>query len=132
MEKKEEQFIYATGRRKSALARVYIQRGKGAFSVNKKELDSYFVLANLRQVALSPLELINSKDFTVKTYVKGGGISGQAGAIKLGLARALSQLDPELRFSFRKEGYLTRDSRRVERKKYGQKGARKKFQYSKR
>ena len=130
---KKTKYFYATGRRKNALARVYLEKGDGKFSVNKRSLENYFALANLRQIALLPLEFINSKDtITVKAFVKGGGVSGQAGAIKLGLARALSQFNPEWRVEFRKENFLTRDSRKVERKKYGQKGARKKFQYSKR
>ena len=130
--KKKGQF-YSIGRRKNALARVYIQVGEGDFFVNKRELKNYFVLASFARTALMPLELVKfRKKINVKAFVKGGGVSGQAGAIKLGLSRALLKFNPEWKTKFRSEGFLTRDSRVVERKKYGQKGARAKFQYSKR
>ena len=130
--KKTGQF-HSIGRRKDALARVYIQTGNGEFFVNKREINKYFTLPSFAKTALMPLELVKFKTkMNVKVFVKGGGISGQAGAVKLGLSRALSKFNPEWRVKFRSEGFLTRDSRVVERKKYGQKGARAKFQYSKR
>ncbi len=132
LSQKKGQF-YSIGRRKNALARVYIQVGEGDFFVNKRELKNYFVLASFARTALMPLELVKfRKKINVKAFVKGGGVSGQAGAIKLGLSRALLKFNPEWKTKFRSEGFLTRDSRVVERKKYGQKGARAKFQYSKR
>ncbi len=132
LSQKKGQF-HSIGRRKNALARVYIQTGGGNFFVNKRELKNYFVLASFARTALMPLELVKfRKKINVKAFVKGGGVSGQAGAIKLGLSRALLKFNPEWKTKFRSEGFLTRDSRAVERKKYGQKGARAKFQYSKR
>ena len=124
---------HAIGRRKTSTARVYLETGKGNILVNKKEFKEYFPLASLQTTVTNPLNLkeINAQ-FNIRAFVKGGGISGQAGAIQLGIARALLQYEPEWKLPFRKNGFLTRDSREVERKKYGQKGARAKFQYSKR
>ncbi len=124
---------YGTGRRKSSVARVYLRPGTGNIVVNKRPIDQYFGRETLKMVVRQPLELTNTTDqFDVYVNVKGGGLSGQAGAIRHGLARALQESDEELRSPLKKAGMLTRDSRRVERKKYGQPGARKRFQYSKR
>jgi len=125
--------IYATGRRKSAIARVWIKLGSGLISANKKSLMAYFNRDTLRMIIEQPLLLAGGLDkFDVEAKVHGGGKSAQADAMKLGMARALVEYDPELRSVMRKNGFLTRDPREKERKKYGQPGARKRFQYSKR
>ena len=122
-----------TGRRKEAVARVRLVPGDGNFVVNGRSLDEYFPTRVHRMVAQAPLRLVGrEKDFDVVATIKGGGISGQAGAIRLGIARALIDLDPELRAQLKDEGYLTRDAREKERRKYGLKKARKAPQYSKR
>ncbi len=124
---------YGTGRRKSSTARVYLRPGKGNFVVNRTDINTYFNRDSLKLMMNQPLELVNLVDnFDILVNVKGGGKSGQAGAIRLGIARALLQYDPNLRSSLKKQGMLTRDARKVERKKYGQPGARKRFQFSKR
>ena len=124
---------YGTGRRKSSTARVYLRPGKGNFVVNRTDINTYFNRDSLKLMMNQPLELVNLLDnFDILVNVKGGGKSGQAGAIRLGIARALLQYDPNLRSSLKKQGMLTRDARKVERKKYGQPGARKRFQFSKR
>ncbi|OQX29568.1 MAG: 30S ribosomal protein S9 [Spirochaeta sp. LUC14_002_19_P3] len=124
---------YGTGRRKTSIARVYIREGAAAFQVNGKSLAEYFDLANLRSIIQQPLAVTaNDNKLNIYVNVSGGGISGQAGAIRHGLARALAELDEKNRPSLKANGFLTRDSRMVERKKYGQPGARKKFQFSKR
>lgn len=124
---------YGTGRRKSSTARVYLRPGKGNFVVNRTDISTYFNRDSLKLMMNQPLELVNLVDnFDILVNVKGGGKSGQAGAIRLGIARALLQYDPNLRSSLKKQGMLTRDARKVERKKYGQPGARKRFQFSKR
>jgi small subunit ribosomal protein S9 len=124
---------YGTGRRKSSTARVYLRPGNGNIVVNRKGLDEYFVRDSLKLVLRQPLETTNTvNQFDILVNVCGGGKSGQAGAIRLGIARALLEFNPELRSSLKRRGMLTRDSRRVERKKYGQPGARKRFQFSKR
>ena len=124
---------YGTGRRKSSTARVYLRPGKGNFVVNRTDIDTYFNRDSLKLMMNQPLELVNLLDnFDILVNVKGGGKAGQAGAIRLGIARALLQYDPNLRSSLKKQGMLTRDARKVERKKYGQPGARKRFQFSKR
>ena len=129
----ETKCYYGLGRRKRSTARVYVEPGNGKFFINKRESKNYFPLEHLRRLALMPLKLkAVEKKFNIKAFVKGGGMSGQAGSIRLGIARALLQYEPDWRSDLRKEGLLTRDSRKVERKKYGQKGARAKFQYSKR
>lgn len=129
----EKKYYYGLGRRKTSTARVYLEKGKGIFFINKRELKEYFPIDNLRVLAIMPLQLKDIvSTFNIKAFVKGGGISSQAGAIRLGIARALLEYNPEWRKDLRKNGLLTRDSRVVERKKYGQKGARAKFQYSKR
>jgi len=124
---------YGTGRRKSSIARVWLVPGKGSIRINKRTLDDYFGRESLSNVVEKPLELVNKKnELDVFAKVEGGGITGQAGAIQHGIARALLQYDPTLRLILKKEGLLTRDARMKERKKYGQKGARARFQFSKR
>jgi small subunit ribosomal protein S9 len=124
---------YGTGRRKSSIARVWLVPGKGSIKINKRTLDDYFGRESLSNAVEKPLELVNKKnELDVFAKVAGGGITGQAGAIQHGIARALLQHDPTLRLILKKEGLLTRDARMKERKKYGQKGARARFQFSKR
>ncbi len=124
---------YATGKRKDAVARVWVKPGPGKITVNGKELDTYFARPALRMILKQPLELTDrSSQYDVVCTVAGGGLSGQAGAVRHGLARALTFYEPELRGSLKKAGFLTRDSRTVERKKYGKAKARRSFQFSKR
>ena len=124
---------YGTGRRKSSTARVYLRPGNGNIIVNRTDIDKYFNRDSLKLVLSQPLEATNTTNkFNILVNVCGGGKAGQAGAIRLGIARALLEFDPNLRPELKKRGMLTRDSRRVERKKYGQPGARKRFQFSKR
>lgn len=121
------------GRRKTAIARVYIQPGSGAVTINNKELKDYFLSSTLHYQVQLPFEKTNTiGQFDVKVNVRGGGTSGQAEAVRLGIARALCEIDAEHRPLLKKDGLLTRDSRMVERKKPGQKKARKRFQFSKR
>ncbi|MDT0648517.1 30S ribosomal protein S9 [Autumnicola edwardsiae] len=125
--------IHKIGRRKTAVARVYVSDGNGNITVNKKEMNDYFTTGTLQYKVNQPLNLTgNDKTFDVKVNVYGGGITGQAEAIRLALSRAMVELDEENRTTLKPEGLLTRDPRMVERKKYGQKKARKKFQFSKR
>ena len=127
-----EQF-YGTGRRKSSKARVYLSKGKGAITVNNRPLDEFFGRETACMVVRQPLEKLEMTDmFDINATVEGGGISGQAGAIRLGLTRALMEYDGELRSPLRKAGFVTRDAREVERKKVGLHKARKATQYSKR
>jgi small subunit ribosomal protein S9 len=122
-----------TGRRKTSVARVYLRPGKGQMTVNGRELKEFFHREENRIIARQPLALLEKTgDFDVLVTVHGGGESGQAGAIRHGVARALVNFDDSLIKTLRAEGYLTRDPRMVERKKYGQRGARRKFQFSKR
>ena len=122
-----------TGRRKEAVARVRLVPGTGSFDINGRTLDDYFPTRVHRMVAVAPLRLLGrEKDFDVIATIRGGGIAGQAGAIRLGIARALLDLDPEVRAQLKAEGYLRRDAREKERRKYGLKKARKAPQYSKR
>lgn len=124
---------YATGKRKTAVARVWITPGTGAHSVNKLALDTYFERLTSRMVARQSLELLELIDkYDVFATVAGGGKSAQAEAVRHGIARALTSEDPERRRTLKRAGYLTRDSRQKERKKYGRPGARKRFQFSKR
>ncbi len=124
---------YGTGRRKSAIARVFLRPGTGIWKVNDKEFDAYFVTEQQRVSAKRTLALTElAGSFDVVTTVKGGGVAAQADAVKMGVARALLEFNPELRKALKTEGLLTRDARVKERKKYGQKGARKRFQFSKR
>ena len=128
-----EQYIWGTGRRKTSIARVRIKKGNGKILVNDKDLDSYFPIDRERGMVRTPLKTTKTLgEFDVFVNVKGGGLAGQAGAISLGIARALSKSNPTLAESLRGGGFLTRDSRMKERKKYGQKGARKSFQWTKR
>ncbi|MBU4319866.1 MAG: 30S ribosomal protein S9 [Thermodesulfovibrionales bacterium] len=123
----------ATGRRKSSIARVSMYPGNGRMVVNEKPLDSYFVRETLRMMIRQPLELTGmSGKYNITATVVGGGLSGQAGALRHGISRAILSIDNDLRLKLKKEGFLTRDPRETERKKYGQKGARKRFQFSKR
>ncbi len=125
--------FYGTGRRKEATARVWLEEGEGDLIVNKQPLDEYFGRKVDRIVALQSLELVGKRGaVNIKVNVTGGGKSGQAGAIRHGITRALMEMDPELRGQLKKAGFVTRDARSVERKKYGQPGARKRFQFSKR
>lgn len=124
---------YGTGRRKSATARVYLRPGGGHFKVNGAAIDSYFKNEALRMIIRQPLQLTDTVNkFDVVVNVNGGGSAGQAGAVRHGIARALLEFNAELRKKLKKAGLLTRDPRAKERKKYGQKGARKRFQFSKR
>jgi small subunit ribosomal protein S9 len=124
---------YGTGRRKSAIARVFLRPGTGEWKVNGKAYDEYFVTEQQRVSAKRSLAVVEmSTTFDVVTTVKSGGVSAQADAVKMGVARALIEFNPELRKALKVEGMLTRDARQKERKKYGQKGARKRFQFSKR
>ena len=124
---------YGTGRRKSSVARVYLVPGKGDIIVNKKSLDDYFGLETLKMIVRQPLVATQTEDkFDIKVNVFGGGYTGQAGAIRHGIARALLTVDSEYRAALKKEGYLTRDPRMKERKKYGLKKARRAPQFSKR
>ena len=124
---------YATGKRKNAVARVWIKSGSGNLSINGKAIKDYFSRPVLNMLVHQPLELTNKK-MNVDTVitVSGGGLSGQAGAIRHGISKALSLLDPNLRSILKSEGFLTRDSRIVERKKYGRRKARRRYQFSKR
>jgi len=124
---------YGTGRRKTSTARVFLRPGSGAVSVNHKSFDAFFPTEALRTQIRQPLVLTETSDkFDVLATVAGGGVSGQAGAIRLGIARALVEYNGELRKQLKTEGLLTRDARAKERKKYGMAGARKRFQFSKR
>ncbi len=125
--------IYATGKRKNAIARVWLSPGEGKIIVNEKVLGDYFGRETLQMIVKQPLELVERiGKINVSANVCGGGLSGQAGAIRHGITKALVLMDSALRERLKKEGLITRDSREKERKKYGQKGARKRFQFSKR
>ncbi len=125
--------FYATGKRKDSVAKVWLTPGSGKIIINKKDLNDYFELNVTRDLLSSPLALTENSDvFDVKVSVLGGGKSGQAGAIRLGVSKALVLSDPDLRGVLKSAGFLTRDARKKERKKYGQKGARASFQFSKR
>jgi len=124
---------YGTGRRKTSVARVYLRPGSGEYKVNGRPFNEYFVTEAQRSSARQPLlSTDTASSFNVVANVSGGGVNGQADAMKLGIARALMQFNAELRKKLKTEGMVTRDSRGKERKKYGQKGARKRFQFSKR
>ena len=125
--------IQSTGRRKAAIARVRLRPGDGTITVNRRAVDDYFPSATHRMVLTEPLRLVDkAEDYDVDATLDGGGISGQAGALRSGIARALSELEPELRLPLKRAGFLTRDPREKEQKKYGLKKARKAPQYSKR
>ena len=124
---------YATGRRKNAIARVWVKPGSGKITVNGRESESYFMRPVLRMVINQPFEVTNrTGQFDVVCTVTGGGLSGQAGALRHGISRALTYFEPGLRTALKAEGFLTRDARTVERKKYGRAKARRSFQFSKR
>lgn len=125
--------INAIGRRKSAVARVYVSEGKGTITINKKELETYFPSSLLQYVVKQPLNKLNvAEQYDIKVNLDGGGITGQAQALRLAIARALVKINAENKPALKSEGFLTRDARQVERKKPGQPKARKKFQFSKR
>jgi small subunit ribosomal protein S9 len=129
----QENVYYATGKRKSAIARTWLTPGKGTIVINDRPIEDFFKIGTARSIMTQPLALTNLTDsFDIKIRVLGGGISGQAGAIRLGITRALMLYDPELRKVLKRAGYVKRDPRVKERKKYGQKGARARFQFSKR
>lgn len=128
-----EPLAYGTGKRKCSIARVYLRTGSGRILVNQRPVEDYFPRDTYRNWVAQPLLATEQgKNFDVDARVKGGGLSGQAAAVRLGIARALSEKDSRLRPELKRRGFLTRDARRKERKKYGQPGARKRFQYSKR
>jgi len=125
--------IIAVGRRKEAVARVKVTQGKGNILVNLRSLESYFPLEEHQKIVKQPLEITDTLNkYDISANIRGGGLSGQAAALRLGIARALAELEPEFKDKLRKLGFLTRDPRMKERKKYGQKGARKRFQWTKR
>jgi small subunit ribosomal protein S9 len=125
--------VITVGRRKTSVARVKVIQGTGTIRVNNRSIEEYFPLATLRQEVTDPLRVTNTiSKYDIFANVEGGGSTGQAGAVRLGIARALVKLDDDLRVSLRNAGLVTRDPRMVERKKYGQKKARKRFQFSKR
>jgi len=125
--------FYATGRRKEAVARVWVSPGSGKITVNDRDFDNFFPAETHRMIVEQPLVVLAKKgEYDIRATVRGGGTSGQAGAVRHGLARALVNSDEDFRKQLRKAGLLTRDARAVERKKYGQPGARKRFQFSKR
>ena len=129
----KQEYVWGTGRRKRSVARVRLLQGSGKIIINGRSVEKFFTEEKHRKDVFAPLDAtsnLEKLDFRIR--VNGGGVSGQAGAVVLGIARALKKFDPELDHTLRVGGFLTRDSRMVERKKYGQKGARKKFQFSKR
>ncbi len=128
-----EQLIHAVGKRKTSVARVWMKPGTGRIIINNRPMEDYLTRETDRVIIMEPLRITEKEgQFDIKVNVRGGGISGQAGAIRHGISRALVTLDPELRDTLKKGGFLTRDPRMKERKKYGQRGARARFQYSKR
>lgn len=125
--------VNALGRRKSAVARVYVSEGKGKITINNRDLNDYFTTGTLQYVVMQPLNLLGvAGQYDIKVNLDGGGITGQAEALRLGISRALIEINPESRPALKHAGFLTRDPREVERKKPGQPGARKRFQFSKR
>ncbi|RPD95849.1 30S ribosomal protein S9 [Aureibaculum marinum] len=127
------EIVHKIGRRKTAVARAYVSKGTGNITINKRELDNYFTTSTLRYKVLQPLTLTdNEKNYDIKVNVFGGGVTGQAEAIRLAITRALVAIDEDYKAILKPEGLLTRDPRMVERKKFGQKKARKKYQFSKR
>ena len=124
---------YGTGKRKTAVARVFLRPGSGTTTINGRPFDDYFTTVNQRELAKEALQAVdNASQFDFYITVKGGGLSGQAGAVRHGIAKALVDFNPELRGVMKEHGFLTRDARKKERKKYGQRGARARFQFSKR
>ena len=130
--KKDANISLGTGRRKTAIARVYMRKGAGQITINGKELNAYFPLPLQRDLVRSPLQVCGVDDVDLLVTVQGGGLEGQAVAVRHALARALVKADEERRKALKEQGFLTRDPRKRERKKYGQPGARKRFQFSKR
>jgi small subunit ribosomal protein S9 len=129
----QENVYYATGKRKTAIARTWLKSGSGAVTVNNRNLEDYFPLESARMELLKPLVMTNNVGkYDVKVTVIGGGPSGQAGAIRHGITRALIEIDPDYRQPLKRAGFVKRDPRKKERKKYGQRGARARFQFSKR
>ncbi|MGB5986810.1 MAG: 30S ribosomal protein S9 [Desulfobacterales bacterium] len=129
----EQSVYYATGRRKSATARTYMTPGSGTINVNGRPMEEYFCVPSARKHLLQPLELTNTAgQYDIRIRVQGGGIKGQAGAVRHGITRALMLINPEYRTPLKRAGFVRRDDRVKERKKYGQKGARARFQFSKR
>ena len=129
----KENIYYATGKRKNAIARTWLTPGNGEISINNRPVEAYFPVETLRTELLEPCKLTNTAgSFNVKVSVKGGGIAGQAGAVRHGITKALILTDADLRIPLKKAGFVKRDPRVKERKKYGQKGARARFQFSKR
>jgi len=129
----KENIYYATGKRKSAIARTWLTPGTGEISINNRSVEAYFPVETLRNELLEPFKLTNTAgSFNVKVSVTGGGIAGQAGAVRHGITKALILTDADLRIPLKKAGFVKRDPRVKERKKYGQKGARARFQFSKR
>jgi len=129
----KENTYYATGKRKTSIARTWLKPGKGEIIINNRSLDEYFSVPSMREELIQPFKLTNTfGSFDVKVSVKGGGVHGQSGAVRHGITRALILSDPDLRIPLKKAGFVKRDPRVKERKKYGQKGARARFQFSKR
>jgi small subunit ribosomal protein S9 len=129
----KEKIYYATGKRKTAIARTWLKSGSGQIIVNNRPVEEYFPTETMRAKLMEPLKITNMLDsFNVRVNVKGGGISGQVGAVRHGITKALIFADPDLRMPLKKAGFVKRDPRVRERKKYGQKGARARFQFSKR
>ena len=133
MSKAKSYDLHTIGRRKTSVARVYVTRGTGKILINSRDVQNYFPKATSRYIVFQPLNLLKANEnYDFKINVKGGGVTGQAGAIRLGIARALLKLTPNSRAELKAAGFLTRDPRKVERKKYGLSGARKSYQFSKR
>ena len=129
----ERNVYYATGKRKTSIARTWLEPGTGKITVNDRSLDDYFKVGTAKIIMLQPLSLTNTQEtYDIRVRVLGGGITGQAGAIRHGITKALLQVEPDLRQVLKKAGFITRDARVKERKKYGQKGARARYQFSKR
>ena len=129
----KDNIYYATGKRKTAIARIWLKPGKGEIIINKRSIDDYFLIQSAQMTMMQPLVLTNTVgSYDIKVRVLGGGIACQAGAIRHGITKALIDMDPDLRQILKKAGFVKRDARVKERKKYGQKGARARFQFSKR
>jgi len=129
----QDNVVYATGKRKMAVARTWLKPGKGEIIINNKPVEQYFALESARHMLLEPLEMTDSIGaYDIKVNVKGGGTLGQAGAVRHGITKALAIMNPDLRLVLKKAGFIKRDPRTKERKKYGQRGARARFQFSKR
>lgn len=129
----QENFYYATGRRKTAISRTWMKPGTGEIIINNRPVEEYFPVEATREVMIQPFKITNTLgSYDIKATVVGGGIAGQAGAVRHGITRALVSLNPDFRLTLKKAGFIKRDPRVKERKKYGQKGARARFQFSKR